>query len=167
MYVRRRRKKNPNLQRLGDVLEKALKKNKIALPSRDFRLREAWVQSVGPVISAQTSLDSFKYNVLYVKASNSVWLQQLQFMKGEIMDKINQVLGKEVVKNIFFSIGRIPVQASKDEPAPSLETIHPCLGEKDLRTIEQCTAGISDPELIEILKRVMTKDLKRRRQSGG
>lgn len=166
MYVRRRRKKNPNLQRLGDILEKTLKKNRIPLPTRDLRLREAWAQSVGPVIASQTFLDKFKYNVLYVKVSNSVWMQQLQFMKREIMDKINQVLGKEDVKNIFFSIGHIPIRTSKDEPAPALQTFDSCLGKKDLRMIDQCTSGISDPELSDILKRVMMKDLKRRRQSG-
>ncbi len=45
--------------------------------------------------------------LLFVKVSSPVWMQELQFMKEMIADKLNQRLNGEIVKNIFFMVGRI------------------------------------------------------------
>jgi len=162
MYDRRKRKRNPYFLKIGDVLQKTLEKRQIALPMKDVRTWEAWTQSVGPLISAQTSIDRLKKDILFIKVSNSVWMQQLQFMKRDIISKINTFLGREAVKNIFFSIGHIPAPSSeKESPAPFLQTKP--LTKKEMQKIESCTSVIKDPELNNILKRVMTKDLQRRR----
>ncbi len=161
---RRRRKKNPYFQRIGDVLQQALKKRQILLPTKDLRLWDAWTASVGPTIAAQTSLDRLKNDVLFVKVANSVWMQQLQFMKQDILEQLNGALGGVIVKNIFFTIGHFPPSPSGEgsDPVYSDEDV---LTERDTRTIEQCASAVKDAELGEILKRVMTKDLMRRKKA--
>ena len=72
-----------------------------------MRVWEAWTRSVGTLIAAQTAYDKFRNGTLFVRVANSVWLQQLQFMKKEIMGKINAVLGREAVKKIFFTVGEV------------------------------------------------------------
>ncbi len=163
MNERRKRKRNPYFQHLGDLLESVLKKQKLTIPKKDVQIMTAWGKAVGPTIAAQTAIERFAHGTLYVKVANSVWMQQLQFMKEDITERINGVLGAERVKNILFSIGHIQPAAS-NTPSP-VENAAPSipLTQKEIRTIDTCTAGIRDPELGEIVRRVMTKDLQRKK----
>ena len=156
MYRKRRRQKN--LQKLGDVLQKTLKNLNISRDFTDQNILNAWNKAVGPQISAQTHPDRLRKNTLFVKVSNSIWMHQLQFMKFDIIDKTNKILGKEMIKNIYFSVGMIPKNEGNfifpDEYS---------LNERDSKMIRESAASISDKELSDILKRVMTKEIIRRR----
>ena len=152
------RKRKKNLQRLGDVLQKTLKGLKISRNFTDQNILNAWNKAVGPQISAQTHLDKLRKDTLFVKVSNSIWMHQLQFMKLDIIDKTNKILGKEMIKNIYFSIGVIP----KNEETFTFPEQYP-LSERDRKIIRESTASVSDKELGNLLKKVMTKEIIRRR----
>jgi len=93
-------------------------------------------------------------------------MHQLQFVKNEIMEKLNEILEKESVRNIFFSIGEVSaVQKKKDDPF-TLQPDQNLLKDRDKRLIEECTASISDRELNEILKRAMTRTIIRRKMEN-
>ncbi len=160
----RHRKKSPYFQTLGDVLQKTLKKRRLSLPTKDMRVWEAWTRSVGTLIAAQTAYDKFRNGTLFVRVANSVWLQQLQFMKKEIIEKINAVLGREAVNNIFFTVGQVADSRPGADDNVSFAADRSPLNEKDQRNVELCTSSVRDSELKDILRRVMIKDLKRRRQ---
>ena len=163
MQKRYRRKITPYLQPIGDILQKALKKRQLTLPKKDLRIMESWSKSVGPLIVSQTAVDRFNHGVLYIKVSNSVWMQQLQFMKEEIIERLNGALGKDAVKSILFSVGHITVQSHANITMSQNRTDSLHLSENEMRTIEQYTSSVKDTELSEILKRVMMKDLQRRK----
>jgi hypothetical protein len=154
----RKRKRQKNLQKLGDVLRKTLKNLNISRNFGDQNISNAWNKAVGPQISAQTHPDRLRKNTLFVKVSNSIWMHQLQFMKLEIIDKTNKILGKEMIKDVYFSLGVIP----KNEEN-FIFTEHNTLNERDSKMIRESAASVSDKELSNILKRVMTKEIIRRR----
>jgi predicted nucleic acid-binding Zn ribbon protein len=62
---------------------------------------------VGDIIARNAQPEKIRQGTLFVKVSSHVWMQQLQYMKDQISDKLNQKLGGEVVKNIFFYVGEI------------------------------------------------------------
>jgi len=162
----RKRPAQLKFQKLGDVLQEVLKKRDILLTSEKRRLQEIWNRSVGDRIAAQTTPDRLQKGSLYVKVSNSVWMQQLHFLKKEIIDTVNRQMGEQLIKNIFFSIGEIPhATRIPRDPASFLPATFPLKG-KDKKMIEQYTTSVSDQELKEILKRVLTKDIIRRRLGG-
>ena len=133
---------------------------------KDQPLWDAWHKAVGKTISAQTRVDRLDHDTLLVKVSSSAWMHQLQFVKNEIMEKLNEILGKESVRNIFFSIGEVSaVQKKKDDPF-TLQPDQNLLKDRDKRLIEECTASISDRELNEILKRAMTRTIIRRKMEN-
>ena len=163
----RRKGKQANLQRLGNVLQGILKKHNINFDSEEQRLREVWNKAVGPQISTQTRPDRLRRNTLFVKVSSSAWMQQLHNLKSEIIEKFNQLMGKELVSNIHFSIGEIP-SALPEKANPELFSAEAYpLKDKEKKLIEKSTSPIADKELKEILKRVMTKNIIRRRLSGS
>ena len=50
---------------------------------------------------------AFKGKLLLVHANSSPWLHHLQFLKKEIIVKVNQALGRELVGDIKFKIGKL------------------------------------------------------------
>ena len=163
----RKRGKQANLQRLGNVLQGILKKYNIFFDSEEQRLLEVWRKAVGPQISLQTRPDRLKRNTLFVKVSSSVWMQQLHLLKQEIVEKINQLLGKDLIKNIHFSIGEIPSTMPTNSYSSSFSPDSYHLKDKDKKLIEKSISSVEDPELKEILRRVMTKNIIRRRLSAN
>ena len=150
---------------MGDFLEKTLKRREIHIDIVDHRILNTWNNAVGPQISAHT--DPFKYRngTLFVNVSNPAWMQQLRFMKQEIIDKINTESGKEDIKNIYFSIGDIRrTHATAADHAIDFRR-YP-LKERDRRLIRENLSRIEDKELKEILERVMKKEIIKRRLNG-
>jgi hypothetical protein len=163
----RKRGKQANLQRLGNVLQGILKEHNIFFDSEEQRLLEVWQKAVGPQISVQTRPDRLKRNTLFVKVSSSVWMHQLHILKQDIIEKINQLLGKELITNIHFSIGEIPSVMPTNSYSSSFSPDSYPLRDKDKKLIEKSISSVADPELKEILRRVMTKNIIRRRLSGN
>ena len=162
----RRRYRPARLEKMGDILQKVLKKHRIPVQTADHGLRKTWLDAVGPKIAAYTRPDAIRRNVLFVKVANSVWMQQLHFLKQDILEKINRANAQNPVQNIFFSLDEAAV------PAP--ETRHPqdpaqaqdasALRSRDRILIEKSVAAIADAELRDILQRVMTREIARRRR---
>lgn len=160
--MRRIRKRQKDLLKLGDFLQRTLKRRKILLDMADSSLVETWNKSVGTVIAAQTHPFKFKNNTLFVRVSNSTWMQQLQFMKQDIIDKVNPAFAQKTIHNIYFSIGTIPAPP-KEEPGDIPDHATGALKERDRRLIKESTASIADDELRKIVQRVMTKEIVNRR----
>jgi len=160
----RRRFQSAKLQRIDVILEKTLKKHHIPLKMEDRRLRDIWVQAVGSRIAAQTRPDCIKKAVLFVKVANSAWMQQLHFMKREIIEKFNDLLQTEPVKDIFLAIGEIAAPAAVKKDQVYFADEMPALKARDKKMIEKSLAAIADEELRDILKRAMTKEVIRRRR---
>jgi hypothetical protein len=150
-------------QKLGNILQDILKKHNISIDSEEQRLLEIWNRAVGLQISAHTRPEKLKRNTLFVKVSSSVWMHQLHILKSDIIEKINTLLGKELVKNVHFSIGEIPSSPSRNPYPPSFSPESYPLRDKEKKVIEKHTSSVKDQELKEILQRVMTKNIIRRR----
>jgi len=160
---RRTRRLKPEI--LGEILQKILKKRNIPHTSTDRYLLNIWGRAVGPQIAAQTHPDTLKRGTLFVRVSAPVWLHQLQFMKEEILGKLNELSGKEEIKGLFFTIGDIPTpppgSAGQPPPTPPLSG----LPGRDRNMMRESLAAIRDPELREVLEQVMAREISRRRQS--
>ncbi len=164
----RRRTHAGKIESLGDVLGKILKKRKIflnlpldrSLNPEDKRITAAWNKAVGARIVAHASPDKLQRGTLFVKVSDSVWMQQLHFLKQDILGKINPLPDGTTVKNIHFSLGKTPVSPTGDKLPPAASS---SLKARDRKMIDENTAAIIDPELRDILKKVMTREITRRR----
>lgn len=69
---------------------------------------ELWLTVIDPKFSDQTEAVTVKNGTLYVSVSNSVLAQELSLKRGELLSKINEILGQgEVLKDIRFRAGTI------------------------------------------------------------
>ena len=61
-----------------------------------------WNQVVGKEISERTEPYKIVRGVLFIKVKDPVWRNELQFFKEEIIKKLNNKIGRNVVKEIKF-----------------------------------------------------------------
>ncbi|MBM4271105.1 MAG: DUF721 domain-containing protein [Deltaproteobacteria bacterium] len=162
----RKRSQSAKLQHLGDILQTILQKHKIFIRSEETHLSDTWNRAVGPQIAAQTRPARIKKNTLFVNVSTSIWMQQLHFLKEEIMEKYNLQSGREPITNIYFSIGEISPPWAKKTHQSFLSPEYHLLKERDKKLIEKSTASIADEELRNILKRVLMKSIIRKRHAA-
>lgn len=156
-----RRSAKSNLQPLGEVIHKLLKKQGLPLVVEDRDLRAVWNRAVGPQVAAQTSPEEVRKGVLFVRVASSVWMHQLQYLKHEIEEKFNQFSGGKPIKALRFYLGELPPSPQRRKP-----TNAPCEAElrpRDIRMIENATAFLTDPELRSVVERAMKAEIGRRR----
>jgi predicted nucleic acid-binding Zn ribbon protein len=61
-----------------------------------------WNEIVGDTVARNTQPDRVEHGVIIVKVSSPTWRQELYFQKKEIIQKINNTIGKNVIKDIRF-----------------------------------------------------------------
>ena len=158
------RRKAPRPLRLGDVLQGEMKRRNLPVDYRDAEIIEGWERTVGPVISQQTRPEKIANGTLYLKVSSPAWMQQLQFMKAELLDKVNHALGKKAVHNIFFNIGIIePPESRPIKQAFHLDEAAYPLKPRDLRLIREALENVKDPEMVKAIEKAMKKGVIRRK----
>jgi len=160
--VMRRRKPQTRLQSISEILFPILKKRGMISKIDEKTLQALWPKAVGPQIALQTRPDSLRNGTLFVKTASSVWVQQLHFMKEEILVKLNNLSGKPLIKEIRFVVGHSPV--NEKEANPVLKEKKAVLKKRDKDMIAECTEALIDQELAAVLKRIMRLEISRRRQ---
>jgi predicted nucleic acid-binding Zn ribbon protein len=101
--------KNPDKRsdfvHIGNILDDVLKSYQ-AKP--DFELKEVWRlwdEAVGEPIAQNARPAAFKGKLLIVHVSSSTWIHQLQFLKKDMITKLNAAAGKPLLADIKFKIG--------------------------------------------------------------
>ena len=81
----RKKKNQSRLQSIGEILFSSFKGKGVAAKIEENSLMKLWPKAVGQQIVLQTQPDCLKNGTLFVKTTSSVWVQQLHFMKDEIL----------------------------------------------------------------------------------
>jgi predicted nucleic acid-binding Zn ribbon protein len=91
------------VESLRDVLLRNLREQGLETPLLQKRLVEAWPQVVGPVIAHYT-LNTYIYNqTLFVRLSNPALRSDLSMMRTELVKKLNDVAGQQIIVDIRFN----------------------------------------------------------------
>ncbi len=68
----------------------------------EYQALTSWQEVVGEQIAKVTQAQRMENGVLFVSVSTAPWRAELSMKRMEIMQKINAMLGKSVVKEIRF-----------------------------------------------------------------
>jgi hypothetical protein len=147
------RKPQP-IDRLSDVLDQSLKRLDLHQRLDEYGVWPIWNEVVGRTIAQNAQPEKIRNGTLFVKVSSPVWLQQLQFMKEMIADKLNQRLKTAAVKNIFFMVGKIDTNCDglgdREEKSPEPATKSSAAAAPVAEPANQeFLAGIADPAIRE------------------
>ncbi len=158
----RKRKSQTQLLSIGEVLFSILKKRGMTSKIEERKLQKLWPEAVGSQIASQTQPDSLRNGTLFVKTVSSVWVQQLHFMKEQILARLNELAGKALIQEIRFIVGHTLVR--EKQASTVLISKRAVLKKRDREMIAECTGSLEDQELAEVLQRVMQLEISRRRQ---
>ncbi len=100
-----RRKTNRQFTAIGDVLAQVLRGYERKARSDLSRVHRVWDDCVGAAIAANTRPVALKGARLVVVVTSSAWLHQLQFLKQDLIERLNRRAGGDIVEDIRFRIG--------------------------------------------------------------
>jgi len=88
---------------IKELVLQALREQGLETPLNQKRLVESWPVVAGPVIARYT-LNTYIYNqTLHVRLSNPALRADLSMMRQELVKKLNDVVGEQVISDIRFS----------------------------------------------------------------
>lgn len=91
---------NDNTLSLKDAFSHLIKQYGLEDTFFEQKIKEVWAKTVGEYCNSFTSKIILKKNVLTVHISNAAVKSELSYVKTEIIAKINELLGKEIVKQL-------------------------------------------------------------------
>ena len=72
-----------------------------------FELAQRWEEAVGTDIARHCKPVGVRQGVLETTVDSSVWAQQLQLRRPEILAKLRETLGEDAPKDLRFRVGRV------------------------------------------------------------
>jgi len=113
-------------------------------------------------LASRTEAVGISSGRMSVNVTDSVILHQLTFYKRKYIDKINLMLGKRIVKDIVFRVGKIekekPAREDREDYIRQLHSIQ--LDEDELERIDEIVAQIEDEEIRGSLRDLFTNQAK-------
>lgn len=140
----------------GDILSGLAKR--LGLESRlvELRVQRRWRDIVGEPMASHTWPAQIRFKKLYLLVRNSVWLQQLTFLKPALLTKLQAECGPELITDIASRVGEIP----SETPASPVNPV----GDRSLPQLEESwaevcsrTVDIQDPALRDRLREVISR----------
>ena len=92
---------------ISSVIDEVLKTYRREPDGELLRVDHIWDSIVGEVISKNAKPAAFKGRILLVYVTSSTWVHQLQFLKAEMIAKLNGALGKSLIDDLKFKIGPV------------------------------------------------------------
>ena len=101
MYMQKKRSSKE--EHLGDVIDKLLKAYNLEDKMKELDLLEAWPDLMGKAVAHRTKSIEIKNQKLLLKIDSSVMREQLHIGKQVIIQRVNEFMGKDVIKDVWFS----------------------------------------------------------------
>lgn len=95
----RRRAPRPAASALRSALEQVAPKTPLAA------LQASWAAAVGERIAAVATPVSERDGEVTVSCTDSVWAQELDLMQGELLGRLQELLGERAPRTLRFRIG--------------------------------------------------------------
>ncbi len=151
---------------LGDILKIQCRRMGLNRRIDEQRILDAWNEAVGRGVAERTQPMRIENGVLFLKVTNSVWMQQLQFMKELIRKKLYEKTGVELVQDLRFFIGEVE-NPYKLEGRQSSKRDWPIPSEPEMENIARQVSGVQDLEMRKMLAEIFSRALSMAKNLGN
>jgi hypothetical protein len=145
-------------QPLRSILEKTVKALEIDVPLKTHSILGAWKEIVGESVAGHSQPHSIRNRILFIDVAHPTWMQQLQFLKPTLLEKVNTFLGESLIQDIRFKLGKI--SQAVPAAAKTLWMEDEKLDKATLKRIESLIQEIDDEEVQKSLRQVLIKGAK-------
>lgn len=158
--------KRGKMSRIGFVLASALRSVDRANLLNFARIEREWGKIVGPQLGAVSAPAKLSYRTLNIWVSEPVWADSMTYLKSEIIRKVNETLGKEVIDDVRVMMKSDFRQSGAAETGKQ-KAASADVPESEREEIRRVAAEVEDSQLRSILERVMLKNAKTRLDRDG
>lgn len=147
----------------ADLVATVLQRRGVSKEVREHRLLTRWSEVIGEENAARSFPDGLCRGVLWVRVESSAWMHQLSFLRRDLVERANRLLGDPpLVGEVRFHLGpRRPQEIPGDDllaraarlrrrPARPRQLPEPASGAR-LAAIEREAATVEDEELRDII----------------
>ena len=93
------------LNHIGSIIPGLLRNCRRQPDAGLTQIWDLWENIVGEMLAENARPAAFKGKLVLVHVESSVWIHHLQFLKPDLIQKINAALGKPMVEDIRFKVG--------------------------------------------------------------
>ena len=90
------------MEHIGGTLKKLIKKEGLENQINQQKAIDLWGDVVGQKIRENTEPVEVQFGVMIIKVTNSVWKQELQFQKEDMIKSLNKKLTKTTIRDLRF-----------------------------------------------------------------
>ena len=133
---------------------------------QEQKVLQAWPEVVGKGIAEMTEPIRVINRVLQVKVVNSVWMNELQFHKELILEKMTS--RGYAVQELRFFIGAKESRRAESpaEPPKEGKRSDRVLTSEEVFRLNENLSGVKDPEIRDALFRLFSRSLVSRKTQG-
>jgi hypothetical protein len=96
--------KSDDPQNIAQILEALKKTTKLGAHLDHAQIWERWNELAGPELAARSHPMKVKKGVLTVAVAGPVWMHKFSYDKAAIVGKINRILTKETIEDIYLTL---------------------------------------------------------------
>jgi hypothetical protein len=148
------KKQRESFTHIKEVIDDLFATSALPINLGDARIWKIWDRVVGKEVAGHARPSTINRGILVVKVTDSVWLQELEFMAEAIKEKLNTRLKTDTVRKIRFKVGasqenrEITKGESKEEAGQRLAA-------EEQKEMGEILARVKDKELRSSLRRFM------------
>ncbi len=95
-------KRKSNELSLKDAIDLLMKHYHMDDRYKFEQIKSKWESIVGKLIAQRTEKMVLKNSILYITVNSSALKQELNFLKAQIVQRINEEAGKEIVREVVI-----------------------------------------------------------------
>ncbi|MFQ5601782.1 MAG: DUF721 domain-containing protein [bacterium] len=89
-------------KKLGESISKLIKALGVEKKIKEQELLRNWSSLMGEKISKVTEVEKVVDGILFIKVVNSIWRNELFYMKRELLQIIEKKIGQNIINDIRF-----------------------------------------------------------------
>ena len=89
-------------QKIGSLLDEFIRVNHIEQGLAEYRMKKAWNEMLGVGVSKSTQSLYVHNRILFVKIHSSVMRNELSMMKDEIIKRLNESAGRNIIEDLII-----------------------------------------------------------------
>jgi predicted nucleic acid-binding Zn ribbon protein len=146
---------------ITEVLSESAGRSGMADKFRRYGLWNRWPELVGSEVASHSQPARWQGNTLVVRVEHPAWIQELTFLKPQMIASIKEKLPRTPIKEIRFEVGKLVARNEDGEEVEKVEIRELTADEREF--VEQATGEISDPDIREAAEKAMSKGMARKR----
>lgn len=87
---------------IGSIIQQWLRENKLEEKAQQTAVPHYWIEIVGETVARQTRVETIDKGRMYVAVESAVWRNELAMRRDEIVKKVNEYFGAELVKELVL-----------------------------------------------------------------